>query len=729
MKSKRNSITQSVEKGDHVYYQHKLHGPLSGEILSHGEHGLTVKNGTKNHQVYWNDILGHKERMDQNYTMIENGEDGSILEDKEGKRRYIEGQMPEAEHYQDKASQYKGAEDGDLVTRRIDTKMQDASGYQVIDGELPAGNILVGIDNPQELIKFLEENNFKPDYDVVSRTIVNGDNESHSALVGFIEEENTQELVNAITSFQRKTALDTDEIIVIGQEVGGMEQSIISHKIISGKTVLIIGEKEGFESMDVSLSGDMVNMMNKSFLDDSIVLFFKAESIKNKAGLSLQSVTDRMGHQTKRWKKTSQDEKDERGSKNGYGTHNVEVDDKISFGSGNHKVTGKVITAGNDGPTVEDEKGQEHQVYWKDITDFKPVDKQDKEKETKLLEHKDHHPGVLGKQEQIPGNDFVALDYFSEHNDDNVTPEDVMRHFPPDTSEKIQKAQDRLKTIEETINIFQEADIYSDERAEIHKEIIKSFLTPEIIAGARPEDGEKPSFMILGGRGGSGKSSFKGMVYDPSKFVVLDADVIKEKLPEYEGWNAFQVHEESGDIFDQITNICEEQGLNLIHDAIMKTGKKAVALVNRFKEKGYATEAHYMHLPRQEAAKRAVSRFLGKSQRYVPVEVVLSNVSNEKSFDDVKELVDKWSFRDNNVEKGSEPILISESGEQNEIRKSIILLGGREFRKTGRHGLQARKKGITIFRKSTAAIESRVVRKSGRGFLVFSKFKTLFGIK
>ena len=69
-----------------------------------------------------------------------------------------------------------------------------------------------------------------------------------------------------------------------------------------------------------------------------------------------------------------------------------------------------------------------------------------------------------------------------------------------------------------------------------------------------------------------------------------------------------------------------------------------------------------MHLPRQEAAKRAVARFLGKTNRYVPIDVVLSNKENESSFDKVKGLVDKWSFRDNNVPEKTEPILISEGG-------------------------------------------------------------------
>jgi predicted kinase len=178
---------------------------------------------------------------------------------------------------------------------------------------------------------------------------------------------------------------------------------------------------------------------------------------------------------------------------------------------------------------------------------------------------------------------------------------------------------------------------------------------------SKPPNGEKPRFIMLGGRGGSGKSWFKGNVYNADEAIVLDADEIKGKLPEYEGWNAQQVHEESSDILEKILARAMKEGLNVVLDATMKTAVSAMKKVQTFKDAGYQIEAHYMHLPRQEAAKRAVSRFMGKTKRYVPVEVVLSNTSNEDTFDMVKKVADKWSFRDNNVPQGQPPILISEN--------------------------------------------------------------------
>ena len=297
---------------------------------------------------------------------------------------------------------------------------------------------------------------------------------------------------------------------------------------------------------------------------------------------------------------------------------------------------------------------------------------------------------VLGKQEPIPAESFKAADYAKSHDLAGVTEEDILKHFPPDTAAKIKAAQDRLKGIEETYSKFKKDGAWTLERQELHRKIIydgvigkdengnevkvPGLLSPERVAAARPAKGEKPTMVLLGGRGGSGKSSLKGQVYEPDRCIVLDADHIKSMMPEYEGWNAHQVHEESGQIFDTVVAFARIMGLNVVLDKTMKTSASAVSDVQRFKDAGYRTEAHYMHLPRQEAAKRAVQRFLdgGENGRYVPTNVVLGMTTNEGSFDDVMDMVDAWSFRDNNVEKGSTAKVISERGDAAMKRKDIM---------------------------------------------------------
>lgn len=399
------------------------------------------------------------------------------------------------------------------------------------------------------------------------------------------------------------------------------------------------------------------------------------KAVKNNPGLSLQETTDKQGRTVKRWKRTGEKVKKQdrrrngsddepRGAARGYGTHNIEAGDKVSFSHADGKGRGHVVAAGADGATVKHaETGEHHRVFWHEVTGHEP--RSDTEKP-------DVNGEVRGSQDRVPAEKFSAADFAGEHDDPDVSPEAILKHFPSDTAGKIQKVQERLASIEQTIDRHKEDGRYTAEREKLHAEIIGKFLSEDRVKAAMPAEGEAPTFTILGGRGGSGKSWFEGQVYDPEKAVVLDADAIKGMLPEYEGWNAHQVHEESGELFDEITRQARELGLNIVHDATMKTAGKAVALAKGFKEDGYRVAAHYMHLPRQEAAKRAVARFLGKTNRYVPVEVVLSNTGNEQSFDEVKKIADQWSFRDNNVPKGQEPKLISESGAGDEPLKKAF---------------------------------------------------------
>jgi predicted ABC-type ATPase len=517
-----------VELGDEVYFkagdQH-----THGRVVSHGAHGCHVDHEGGRARVYWDDVLGHKSRSAKSARVLNTGDDGFLMEDDHGRRRFVAGEVPE-----------------------VPPEKREAN------------------------------------------------DDDHAAL---------------LKEIHRNTP------------------------------------------------------MMKSLQPAVPVLFFKGGPVANRPGLTKKVLTDKTGRQTTRWVRTNPDRPsndngpakdpdptDKRGSKAGYGTHDIQPGSRVKFKAGEHAGEGEVTAVGEHGLTAKDATGREHQVHHHEVTHFKPGEgvKQPEVKNT-----------VLGEQKPIPAESFTAADYAKSHDQADVTAESVLANFPEDTTARIEAAQKRLEGIEQTIEQFKKDGAWDAKRQILHHTIVSKILTPDRIRAAMPAPGEKPKFIILGGRGGSGKSSFEGMVYDPDKAIVLDADHIKSMIPEYEGWNAHQVHEESGELFDHITDLAQQLGLNICHDATMKTPKKAVALVQRFNDAGYDTEAHYMHLPRQEAAKRAVGRFLGGGEkgRYVPVDVVLSNTSNEASFDSVKGLVKSWSFRDNNVAKGEKPILISQSGD------------------------------------------------------------------
>jgi predicted ABC-type ATPase len=338
-----------------------------------------------------------------------------------------------------------------------------------------------------------------------------------------------------------------------------------------------------------------------------------------------------------------------------FGMHNIEVGDKVTFEMPDGKaMSGKVESAGKDGVMVN---GQA--VYWKDIRGFSP------KKGTKKPEYNDRY--FNKKKEFIEPENFTASQWKKQFDNENSTVESVLSSFsnPDEIKKAITETEDRLERLEETITWHRKEGkddkaVYDPDRQRRHVMIIMKFLSPYKMRMAKPKNGEKPKLIMLGGRGGSGKSWFEGKVYDPKKTIVLDADKVKAELLEYEGWNAQQVHEESSDLIEQMLTMATENGLNVVLDATMKTAKSAVRKVEAAKSKGYEIEAHYMHLPRQEAAKRAVARFMGKTRRYVPVGYVLANTTNEDSFDIIKGMADRWSFRDNNVPQGKEPILISE---------------------------------------------------------------------
>lgn len=426
-----------------------------------------------------------------------------------------------------------------------------------------------------------------------------------------------------------------------------------------------------------------------------------------RAGLQLQEKTDRLGRQEKYWVRPDeapagnkrQPAQQQQPQQRPAPHPDAKVGNVIQFKNGEHQGSGKVAAVGRDGVIVHDEAGGEHRVRHEHIGGKAANDGGEAKPDGAQSD----------AVKPIAPDKFVASDFARQHDQADVTPDHILSAFPEDTKAKLQEVADRVAKVGQTIDQHrisgEGADaVYSPERAEIHRKVLTEpwtdkegnehpqIMSAERIAAATPVPGEKPTFTILGGRGGSGKSSFKGVVYDPDKNIVLDADAIKERLPEYEGWNAAQVHEESSDLLETALHVLREAGVNVVLDATMKTAKSAVRKVQTFKDKGYRTEAHYMHLPRQEAAKRAVSRSLGASGRYIPVEVVLGNTSNEESFDQIRKMVDRWSFRDNNVPKGQPPRLISESrqsgpGAHAPLTKSdkspIFLLCGKVFVRGG----------------------------------------------
>lgn len=97
---KRPQPAHHVIDGDVLYFKHNEHGACSGKVHAVGKDGVTVAHDKGDEgffRIPWADVLGHKERRARKLTLVERGEDGAIAEDEEGKRVYVEGEVPEEE--------------------------------------------------------------------------------------------------------------------------------------------------------------------------------------------------------------------------------------------------------------------------------------------------------------------------------------------------------------------------------------------------------------------------------------------------------------------------------------------------------------------------------------------------------------------------------------------------------------------------------------------------------
>lgn len=264
----------------------------------------------------------------------------------------------------------------------------------------------------------------------------------------------------------------------------------------------------------------------------------------------------------------------------------------------------------------------------------------------------------------------AAAVLFGEETDHGATLQGVMSKMSPEARAFVAETEKRISKVVPTNALASEGGFknpdgtWTEARQKVHDDIIAQILTPETVAAATPAKGEQPTYTILGGRGGSGKSWFTGRdgAVDAGHALVLNSDFVKEKLPGYEGWNAAQFHEESSDIFNRADNMARSLGINVIHDSTMKTAKNSHAFVKNYKDAGYRTEGYYMFVPPEVATRRAVDRAMKPGGRFVPPEYVFSSRSNEKSFDDTKKVFDKWAVYNNNVPRGVGPQLVARSG-------------------------------------------------------------------
>lgn len=239
---------------------------------------------------------------------------------------------------------------------------------------------------------------------------------------------------------------------------------------------------------------------------------------------------------------------------------------------------------------------------------------------------------------------------------------DVLRNA--DSDPEVRAARRRAATDMPTASKFQKPDgSYVPEREEVHLNIVRGMLNPN----ARVPEGQKPRMVMLLGIPASGKSK----VLRPGisgEFTTIDADAVKAKLPEYDGKNAGALHKESGHVAEDILlSAALLDRHNILLDWTGKNTEKTLHRVKAFVKLGYDVEVHHVTIPPAEAASRALGRFKTDG-RFVDPEYIIKDVGRrpDETYKALKNsgLLKKWRSFDNDVPKGSPPILLDEGSRE-----------------------------------------------------------------
>jgi Zeta toxin len=214
---------------------------------------------------------------------------------------------------------------------------------------------------------------------------------------------------------------------------------------------------------------------------------------------------------------------------------------------------------------------------------------------------------------------------------------------------------------------------YSKERSEWHSEVIAAYESKF----GPPQ--AKPIAIITGGLAGAGKTANLRNVPGIDKFVQVNADDIKEAAPEYNGYNAAFLHEESDDVARAVLERAVNAKQHVVVDITMKSGGDPAKGFNdslrgkiaELSKRGYEVHLMFSDVTIEESVKRAMERYgnpKNEKGRFVPPAHIKKSVSakgsNSVNFDNFMEAtklpeVAGWKLFDN---MGAKPVLKKSGG-------------------------------------------------------------------
>lgn len=201
-------------------------------------------------------------------------------------------------------------------------------------------------------------------------------------------------------------------------------------------------------------------------------------------------------------------------------------------------------------------------------------------------------------------------------------------------------------------NSFRVKDYKDDEtRESLRIRIVKELLTKRRINEAKIKLGrggclpltevkKEKKFYFLIGLPASGKSTISERIADLTGSVMVDADIIKRKLPEYSNNSeaAYLTHLESQYMARPSDDLpfcdynlmsqCLVLGYNIIYNAIGSNYEEVVEMISSIQnEHGYEVNLILVELDRKKATIRAYERYK-KNKRYLPLSMIFDKYAN-----------------------------------------------------------------------------------------------------
>jgi predicted ABC-type ATPase len=178
---------------------------------------------------------------------------------------------------------------------------------------------------------------------------------------------------------------------------------------------------------------------------------------------------------------------------------------------------------------------------------------------------------------------------------------------------------------------------------------------------------------IVIGLPGAGKTSaiVKKLQKAYGPLLVIDPDMAKEMLPEYEGYGgvaAGPLHVESAAITEEmLIALAAYNGDSFIWAKVGKNAKELSKRIKQLKTLGYEVHLHHVDLPKKKAIERVISRFR-ETKRFVDPNYIrrIKDGRVKDVFDKIlaEGDIDGYSEWSSDIPKGEEPKLIRQKGQE-----------------------------------------------------------------